>query len=87
MEVRYFQLAENVWDAKRGQAVANVAIYFKMADLMNADVDVIFYDTNSLQFEVDKEDEIELYKQGRGTSRDASAGIRRTNAPTRRRTS
>ena len=33
------------------------AIYFKMADLMSADVDVIFYDTTSLHFEVDEEDE------------------------------
>jgi hypothetical protein len=41
------------------------AIYFKMADLMNADVDVIFYDTTSLHFEVDEEDEVELTKQFR----------------------
>lgn len=33
------------------------SIYFAMADLMNADVDVIFYDTTSLHFEVDEEDE------------------------------
>ena len=31
-------------------------IYFRMANLMNADVDVIFYDTTSLHFEVDEED-------------------------------
>lgn len=37
-------------------------IYFKMADLMNADVDVIFYDTTSLHFEVDEEDGAELTK-------------------------
>jgi len=41
------------------------AIYFKMADLMNADVDVVFYDTTSLHFEVDEEDEVEQRKQGR----------------------
>jgi len=40
-------------------------IYFKMADLMNADVDVIFYDTTSLHFEVDEEDEAELTKRCR----------------------
>jgi transposase len=33
------------------------AIYFKMADLMNADVDLLFYDTTNLHFEVDEEDE------------------------------
>jgi hypothetical protein len=36
------------------------AVYFKMADLMNADVDLIFYDTTSLHFEVDEEDEAHL---------------------------
>jgi hypothetical protein len=35
-------------------------IYFHMADLMNADVDLIFYDTTSLHFEIDDEDEAEL---------------------------
>ena len=33
------------------------SVYFAMADLMNADVDLIFYDTTSLHFEVDEEDE------------------------------
>lgn len=40
-------------------------IYFKMADLMNADVDVIFYDTTSLHFEVDEEDEATQVHHGR----------------------
>lgn len=35
------------------------AVFFKMADLMNADVDLIFYDTTNLHFEVDEEDESE----------------------------
>ncbi len=33
------------------------AVYFRMADLLNADVDLIFYDTTSLHFEIDEEDE------------------------------
>jgi hypothetical protein len=33
------------------------SVYFATADLLNADVDVIFYDTTSLHFEVDAEDE------------------------------
>jgi hypothetical protein len=32
------------------------AIYFRMADLLNLDVDLLFYDTTSLHFEVDEED-------------------------------
>jgi hypothetical protein len=33
------------------------AIYFRVADLLNAEVDLIFYDTTSLHFEIDEEDE------------------------------
>lgn len=33
------------------------AVYFNLADLLNLDVDLIFYDTTSLHFEVDEEDE------------------------------
>jgi hypothetical protein len=50
---------------EEGKAELERAIYFRMADLMNADVDVIFYDTTSLHFEVDEEDEAVQYKQGR----------------------
>ncbi len=34
------------------------AIYFRLADLFNIDVDLIFYDTTSLHFEIDEEDEV-----------------------------
>jgi transposase len=39
------------------QASVEKAVYFKVADLMNADVDLIFYDTTNIHFEVDEEDE------------------------------
>ena len=32
-------------------------IYFRVADLLNLDVEIIFYDTTSLHFEIDEEDE------------------------------
>jgi len=32
------------------------AVYFRMADLMNAEVDLIFYDTTNVHFEIDEED-------------------------------
>ncbi len=41
------------------------AIYFSAADLTRADVDLIFYDTTSLHFEVDEEDEHTLEKEER----------------------
>ncbi len=47
------------------KAQVDKAVYFSMADLMNADVDLIFYDTTSLHFEVDEEDRVDLPKQGR----------------------
>jgi len=33
------------------------AIYFRVADLLNLDVELVFYDTTSLHFEVDEEDQ------------------------------
>jgi hypothetical protein len=33
------------------------AVYFNLADLLNLDVDLVFYDTTSLHFEVDENDE------------------------------
>ena len=39
------------------KAEVEKAVYFKAADLMNADVDLIFYDTTSLHFEINDEDE------------------------------
>jgi transposase len=38
-------------------AALEEAVYFKMADLMNAEVDLIFYDTTNIHFEIDEEDE------------------------------
>lgn len=35
------------------------AVYFAVADLMKADVDLVFYDTTSLHFEADEEDQDE----------------------------
>ena len=47
------------------KAAVEKELYFRMADLMNADVDVVFYDTTSLHFEVDEEDEVALDHQSR----------------------
>ncbi len=38
------------------KATIERAIYFRLADLLNLDVDLVFYDTTSLHFEVDEED-------------------------------
>ena len=43
-------------------------IYFRTADLMKADVDLIFYDTTSLHFEIDEEDAAEVAVQRVGRS-------------------
>lgn len=46
------------------------SLYFTMADLMNADVDLIFYDTTSLHFEVDQEDALETEDEVKGDPED-----------------
>jgi len=57
-------------------------VYFRVADLFNLDVDLIFYDTTSLHFEVDEEDEgVGPDKLVRGS---VAAGGREYPAPRRR---
>lgn len=53
------------------------AIYYRLADLFNLDVELIFYDTTSLHFETDEEDE------GRGEN-DEVQGSRTAGAKTYR---
>jgi len=55
LQLHHLYLAMDFFE--KHKAVVEKAIYFKMADLMNADVDLIFYDTTSLHFEIDEEDE------------------------------
>ena len=45
------------WEAHKEKI--EEAVYFKMADMMSADVDLVFYDTTSLHCEIDLEDELE----------------------------
>lgn len=42
---------------KRTRIAIEQAIFHRVADLLNLDVEVIFYDTTSLHFEIDEEDE------------------------------
>jgi hypothetical protein len=58
------------------------AIYFRVADLLNLDVEVIFYDTTSLHFEVDAEDHgTGAEDQVKGSK---AAGAKRYRAPRKR---
>jgi transposase len=50
---------------EENKAEIEKAVYFKVADLMHVDVDLIFYDTTSLHFEVDEEDDHPQSKDGR----------------------
>lgn len=56
------------------------AIYFQVADLLNLDVDIVFYDTTSLHFEIDDEDEDGLHR-GSGEAGDNGRGSPRKDAP------
>jgi hypothetical protein len=71
LELQHLYRAMDFLEANKVEVEKSV--YFAMADLMNADVDLIFYDTTSLHFEVDEEDELE--QGGEDTS----------NAPQRKR--
>lgn len=63
VELHHLYLAMDFLEEHKAEV--EKAVYFKMADLLNADVDLIFYDTTSLHFEVDDEDDVALQKQGR----------------------
>jgi transposase len=57
------------------------AIYYRVADLLNLDVEVIFYDTTSLHFEIDEEDEGDRNGQVHGST---LAGKKAYSAPRKR---
>jgi transposase len=63
LELHHLYLAMDFFEEHKVEVEKE--IYFRMADLMNADVDLIFYDTTSLHFEVDEEDDGELTKGAR----------------------
>jgi hypothetical protein len=48
---------------EENKATIEKAVYFSMADLMNADVDLIFYDTTNLHCEIDEEDEEDFERE------------------------
>jgi len=62
IELHHLYKAMDLLEAHKAEI--EKAIFFKMADLTNADVDIIFYDTTSLHFEIDEEDEIEQQRFG-----------------------
>jgi hypothetical protein len=59
-ELQLHQLLPARWDhlLVRQAELGEGRSTFKMADLMKADVDLIFYDTTNVHFEVDEEDEV-----------------------------
>ena len=57
------------------------AIFYRVADLLNLDVEVIFYDTTSLHFEIDEEDEGDQNGQVHGST---PAGKKAYPAPRKR---
>jgi hypothetical protein len=56
IELHHLYRAMDLFEAHKADVEREV--YFRMADLMKADVDLIFYDTTSLHFEIDDEDEV-----------------------------
>ena len=67
---------------EENKATIEEAIYFRTADLLNVDVELIFYDTTSLHFEVDEEDGgVGVEDEVRGS---VAAGAKRYRAPRKR---
>lgn len=63
------------------KAAIEQAIFFQVADLLSLDVEIVFYDTTSLHFEIDDEDKGDDAGQMRGSD---AAGARRYVAPRKR---
>jgi transposase len=63
------------------KAAIEQAIFYQVADLLSLDVDIVFYDTTSLHFEIDDEDE--GHAEGRVCG-SAAAGGKRYAAPRKR---
>ncbi len=55
LDLHHLYRAMDVFEVHK--AAIEQAIYFRVADLFNVDVDLIFYDTTSLHVEIDEEDE------------------------------
>lgn len=55
LELHHLYRAMDFLEAHR--EVIEEALYFRLADLLNLDVDLVFYDTTSLHFETDEADE------------------------------
>jgi len=55
LELQHLYRAMDFLEANKEQVER--AVFFKVSDLLNLDVDLIFYDTTSLHFEVDEEDQ------------------------------
>ena len=66
---------------ERNKPEVEKEVYWRMADLLNADVDLIFYDTTSLHFEVDEEDEGDADGIVQGSQ---AAGAKEYKAPRKR---
>ncbi len=75
------QLYRAVDFLKANKAAIEQAIFYQVADLLSLDVDIIFYDTTSLHFEIDDEDEGNEKGQVRGSM---PAGAKTCAAPRKR---
>ena len=79
LELHHLYRAMDFLEANKEQIER--AIYFQVADLLNLDVDIVFYDTTSLHFEIDEEDEGDGDGQVKGS---LEAGSKNYPAPRKR---
>lgn len=79
LELHHLYRAMDFLEANKEQIER--AIYFQVADLLNLDVDIVFYDTTSLHFEIDEQDEGDGDGQVKGSF---EAGSKSYPAPRKR---
>ncbi|MEJ2122806.1 MAG: IS1634 family transposase [Alphaproteobacteria bacterium] len=79
LELHHLYRAMDFLEANKEQIERG--IYFQVADLLNLDVDIVFYDTTSLHFEIDEEDEGDDEGQVKGSF---EAGKKNYPAPRKR---
>lgn len=80
-ELKLHQLYRAMDFLEANKEAIEQAIFYRVADLLNLDVDVIFYDTTSLHFEIDEEDSGDIEGNVQGSQ---AAGKKSYSAPRKR---
>jgi len=79
IELHHFYRAMDFLESHKEEV--EKAVFWKLADLFNLDVDIIFYDTTTVTFDIDEED-----KESGGDSTPKTPGLRKRGRPSKKNT-